>query len=178
MRRKDRQMEKDDALRVLDRAPYAVLSLLDEDGAAYGVPLSFVHKDGVLYFHGAFAGRKIAGLKKHPAVSLCAVDMHRVPAAITKEEYEETKRIHGSIAPFLKNKFTTEYRSALVKGRVAFVEDPDEKRLALRRICEKYTPDNAPYIAEAVETGLSYTQVWKLVIDTLTGKTKDLGIRE
>ena len=79
---------------------------------------------------------------------------------------------HGSVLPFLKNRFTTEFRSAIVTGQILTVTDEEERALALRVICQKYTPYNQDYIEEAVQVGLAYTGVYKLVIDTQIGKEK------
>ena len=42
MRRSERQTSREQALSILKRADYAVLSRIDPDGEPYGVPLSFV----------------------------------------------------------------------------------------------------------------------------------------
>ena len=53
MRRKDLAMSQDATLALIDAKEYAVLSLTDPDGRAYGVPLDYVRKEDCLYFHGA-----------------------------------------------------------------------------------------------------------------------------
>ena len=62
MRRKDLAMSQEATLAVIDAIEYAVLSLTDPDGKAYGVPLDYVRKGDCLYFHGAKEGRKVEGL--------------------------------------------------------------------------------------------------------------------
>ena len=63
MRRKDLAMSQDATLALIDAKEYAVLSLTDTDGRAYGVPLDYVRKEDCLYFHGAKEGRKVEAMK-------------------------------------------------------------------------------------------------------------------
>lgn len=44
MRRKDREMNRDFGLQVIDQAQYGVLSLPEGDGLAYGIPLSIARE--------------------------------------------------------------------------------------------------------------------------------------
>ena len=59
MRRKDRQLGETDIKELLHKAAYGVLSLVDANNQAYGVPLSFVYFRDALYFHSATEGLKL-----------------------------------------------------------------------------------------------------------------------
>ena len=59
MRRKDRQLGEKDIKELLHKAAYGVLSLVDANNQAYGVPLSFVYFRDALYFHSATQGVKL-----------------------------------------------------------------------------------------------------------------------
>lgn len=174
LRRADRQLDTTAAEQVLHEAKYGTISMIDPEGLPYGVPISFAYSNGALYIHGAKAGRKVDAFLVNPTVSFCAVSHNQVPGPITPEEYDETMREFGSVRPFLSNHFTTEFRSAIATGKVQTVTDPTEKAHALRAICKKYTPFNQDYIEAAVEVGLSYTGVYKIEIEILTGKEKRL----
>lgn len=176
MRRKDREVAREEALRILQAAEYGTLSMVDADGQPYGVPISFaVDENETLYIHGALAGRKIDALRANPRVSFSAVSHTFVPGPITADEYKEVMDSGDGVRPFLSSHYTTEFSSAIATGNIVFVEDSDEKRKALRVLCEKYMPYNDAYTPEVIEVGLSYTNVLALKIETLTGKKKVLA---
>lgn len=150
MRRRDREMSADFAKQVFDDCMFATVSMLDESGNAYGIPVSIARMDDSLYFHAAKLGKKHDSLKLHPKVSVSAVSWIRpVP-----------------------NKFTTEYASAVCQGTAQEITEDSEKIAALRTICEKYTPDNMHDFDNAIARSLSVTAIWKISIDTITGKRK------
>ena len=51
MRRKDREMDENFAIELLDTCDYMTMSMVDEVGEAYAVPLSMARLDDKLYFH-------------------------------------------------------------------------------------------------------------------------------
>ena len=59
MRRKDRKLDEQIAVSLLEHCEYAVLSTVDGDGNPYGVPISPVLEGKNLYFHCALEGRKL-----------------------------------------------------------------------------------------------------------------------
>ncbi len=56
MRRIDREISEHEAVELLHKAEYGVLSTVDKSGQPYGVPLSYVYKDNAIYFHCAVDG--------------------------------------------------------------------------------------------------------------------------
>lgn len=150
MRRKDREMPESFALQVIDKCDYGTLAMADTSGQPYCVPLSIVRDGRVIYFHSAMQGEKIDVLKQNPKICLtCVGDIHVPP-----------------------KKFTTEYESAVVFGTASEVTDADEKIHALRLLCLRYTPDNMDAFDEAIEMSLKRTAIWKLSMETVTGKRK------
>ena len=107
MRRKERQRDESFAWDVLKKAPFVTVSMIGEDGAPYSVPVNAVVDDvyRVLYFHCAKSGRKLDALRANPAVSVCAV----------------------SRAAVIPGDFTTDYASAILRGRAEIVEDEGER---------------------------------------------------
>ena len=63
IRRKDRILSEEEMFRILEEAPYGVLSTVGEDGIPYGVPISFVYKEGAIFFHAAVEGHKLDNIK-------------------------------------------------------------------------------------------------------------------
>jgi len=73
---------------------------------------------------------------------------------------------------FASTKFTTEYESAILRGRVTFVEHEEETMKGLRAISEKFTPLNMDYFEEAARSGIHRVQVLRIDILELTAKRK------
>lgn len=150
MRRKDREMSKDFALEVADKCEYAVLSMTDVHNAPYCVPISIVRVQQTVYFHCAKEGEKIDCLRANPQVCLaCVGDTHRMP-----------------------NIFTTEFESAILRGTASEVTDAQEKIAALKYLCERHTPTNMANFDSEVASSLDRTAVWKIEIESITGKRK------
>lgn len=150
MRRKDREMSKDFALEVADKCEYAVLSMTDTRNAPYCVPISIVRVRQTVYFHCAKEGEKIDCLRANPQVCLaCVGDTHR-----------------------MSDKFTTEFESAILRGTASEVTDAQEKITALKYLCERHTPTNMANFDSEVASSLDRTAVWKIEIESITGKRK------
>ena len=154
MRRKDRQLEKSEALKILYGAQYGVLSMVQPSSLPYGVPLSFIVIDESIYFHSAKTGQKADCLRHQPRASFCAVD--------------------GVQAVFDKN-FTTYYESAIVFGSVHLLDDEDdmlEKNEALSQLCRKYLPQHMDKADAYIADSYDQTAVYRLTIEHITGKAK------
>jgi len=150
MRRKDREMNEEFALNIVDKCEWATLCAITTQNAPYCVPLSIARIDNFIYFHCAKEGKKIDCLRYSPAVCIsCVGDSQR-----------------------LKDEFTTKYESAIVTGIATQVAERDEKILALKAICERHTPANMQNFDEAINKSLFRTDIWKVSIDSITGKSK------
>ena len=58
MRRKDRELMPEEAWEIVDRCADGVVSMVDDAGAPYAVPVNLVREDNRVYFHSAMAGKK------------------------------------------------------------------------------------------------------------------------
>lgn len=143
-------MPADFAYTVIDKCPYAVLTMIDTQGKPYAVPLSIARADAVIYFHSAMQGEKTDILRQNPEVCLVGVD---------------------NVNP-LPKEFSTEYESAIIRGRAAEVTDKEEKILALRLICERYIPENMAEFEQMVAKSLERTAIWRIDVEDITGKRK------
>ena len=148
-RRADRALPREEALAVLARAETATVSVITEEGP-YGFPISPVCVNGKLYFHSAMEGRKVDALAKDPRVWISAFT--DVQAAT--------------------DKFTTYFESAMAWGVLERVNDPEEMRIALKALCEKFTPTNMPDFDNALARSLFRTAVFALKLDNVSGKAK------
>ena len=153
MRRLDREMDRDFALSIVDKCEYAVLGTLNKDNTPYCIPVTIVRNENSIYFHCAKSGKKIDNLNFCPKVCItCVGDTHIVPG-----------------------KFTTEYESAIINGTAHEITDDSEKIFALRILCERHTPDNMINFDEAIERSLKVTGIWRIDIESITGKRKKYG---
>lgn len=152
VRRQDRLLAEDRALEILREGEYGFLAFGNETGG-YGIPVNYVYcDDGCCYFHCAPEGEKLRWMARNPQVTFCVV---------------------GHTAP-CPERFTTEYESVLLTGRLERVTDDDERMHALSLIVGKYAP-------QFRETGMKYAQgsfhrtaILRLTAECCSGKCKYL----
>ena len=144
------------AFEVLDKAPYITVSMADEEGMPYGLPLSLVRTDEkTFYFHCALEGKKLDILSKNPRVCLSAVTKCK-PTVGPKD---------GS--------FTLEFKSAIAFGKAEIVTDDTEKIAALRAICERFLPKHMDAFDASIALSLSRTAVVRIILtEPPVGKRK------
>lgn len=173
MRRKDREMNREFGMDLIDRAKYGVLCTIDdEENLPYGVPLSIVRDGDTLYFHSAMDGKKVRIFKNKPYVSVVFVGETKIPENYTKEELDEMAKDRSKGGTFASKVFTTEFESAMVIGQINLVENREEKIRAMKLICEKYTPTKMDYFSVAIDSGLPRTNVYSIKIEEITAKRK------
>ena len=73
MRRKDREQNREFALKVVDECEYVALATINEDGSPYCMPMTIVRENDSIYFHAAKEGKKLENIRRNPAVSLACV---------------------------------------------------------------------------------------------------------
>lgn len=148
MRRSRQQLPEEEAVALLRNATSGVLSLVDDSGYPYGVPISYVYADNKLYFHSALSGHKLDAIRHCDRASftiICADEIH-----------PET--------------FTTYFRSVICFGRVRIIEDEAEKLSALHLLGKRYNPDDEPALEAEIKSGLNRVAVIEFTIERLTGK--------
>lgn len=151
IRRKDRVATKEHALGLLACGEYGVLCTVDDRSLPYGVPLSYVVLDDVIYFHSAHEGHKIDNMRHSPQVCFTVV---------------------GLTLPAYVEDFTTYYESAIVFGTAFEVEEQDKKIEALRGLCKKYLPEHMDKADADIAKSLPATAIYGIKIDHITGKIK------
>lgn len=153
MRRNDREIAGQTALRdLLDRCPVCRLGLSD-DGQPYVVPLCFGYRwdapDLTLYFHCARTGRKLGIIARNSRV---CVEFDR-PLDVRIAEHA----CQWSMA----------YESAIGDGVAALVDDPDERAQALDCIMQHYSGrSDWSYDPHT----LAATAIIRVQVRTLSGK--------
>ncbi|WP_212636848.1 pyridoxamine 5'-phosphate oxidase family protein [Desulfacinum hydrothermale] len=149
MRRKDREMERTEAERLLAEGVYGVLSTADGNGQPYGIPLNYVYCNSAIYFHCARTGHKLDNLAANPRVSFCVVGRARV----------------------LPHRFSTDYESVVAFGEAREVEGV-EKEQALVWLLEKYSPDHLDEGRAYLARQGAATKVIRIHIRHLKGKAR------
>ena len=148
MRRAEWERGEAFAWETLDRAPYAVLALADKTGAPYCVAVSPAREGKRIYIHCAKAGLKLELLCENPKVAMTAVaSCHPVSA-----------------------RYTMSYASVALRGRAVLVEDEAEKRMALRRISEKYAAADLDKFETVMAHYAQAAQVIRIDVEEITGK--------
>jgi nitroimidazol reductase NimA-like FMN-containing flavoprotein (pyridoxamine 5'-phosphate oxidase superfamily) len=149
MRRQDREIDEQEARKILSAGQYGVLSTVGIDGDPYGVPVSYVYHDGEIFIHSAPEGRKVENLSPGAHVSFCVVGATELQPEM----------------------FSTRYESAIATGEVHELFD-QPKLDALRWLIAKYSPDFQSEGAQYIVTRLNDTRVFALHIAHLSGKRR------
>lgn len=151
VRRQDRLLDQQEALQLLDKAEYGVLSMQLPEGGGYGIPINYVW-DGAssLYIHCAPEGKKLDCLRQHPEVSFCIVGQTEVQPS----------------------HFTTTYESILLRCQAHTDLPEEERRKALELILTKYSPQDKEIGLKYAEKSFHRTAAIRLDILTWSGKCK------
>ena len=147
MRRKDRLIPDTEALSILKKGEYGILSTVSPDNEPYGVPLNYCLIADCIFFHCAVEGRKISNIIRNPKVSFCVVGKTEI----------------------IPDKFSTLFESCIVQGH-AEESSAKEKQMALEGIVTKYSKDFAAEGLKAIEKLADITKVFKITIDSISGK--------
>ena len=148
MRRFRQKLGEKECVEILNSGREGVLAVSGDDGYPYAVPLNFVYKDGVIYFHCAKSGHKLDAIRKDGKASFCVIDK-------------------GDI---VQEKFTTYFRSIIAFGRVSEVSDDGEKYESVKALAEKYCPDFKEGIPDEIKKEWAPLNVLKFEIEHLSGK--------
>lgn len=150
MRRSDRQMSEDQALKLLAEGEYGILTTIGEDGFPYGVPISYAYSAGHLYFHSATEGKKLRNIAFNPKIQFVVVGETEV----------------------LDSKFSTNFESVMAFGTAEEITEPEAKIKALMLLVEKYSP-GFEASGEAYAKGSGHkTRVIRMKIEHVTGKER------
>lgn len=152
MRRSEKAMADRGAVEaVLGACAVGRLGTVGPDGWPMVKPVNFVYDRGRLYFHTAREGEKIEHLRAEPRVCF---EAHQ-PVAYVRP------RAQACEADYL-------FRSVIARGRAVFVEDPEEKREALRLLMDKYEgPGRWPPLPEDKVAAVG---IVRIDVEELVGK--------
>lgn len=150
MRRKDREIGREEVEEILRKGEYGFLSTISDNGYPYVVPVSFVYYNNSIYFHCATDGHKLENIKKNNKVSFSiATDTEVLP-----------------------RKFSTKYRSIIAFGTASEIEG-DLKEEALFELIKKYSQEFLTEGKKYIDNAKGKTRVIKIEIENITGKSND-----
>ncbi len=151
MRLKEQQLSQEETIAILEKMTNGTLAINGEEKYPYSVPISYVYKDGKIYFHGAVAGQKYDLLTADPHVCLSVIEFDDVQP----------------------EKFTTFYKSVIVYGDVTRFEASEDIRRIMGYFVDKYSTG-------LMENGMKYVKsqegsfcVYELDIAHMTGKRSE-----
>jgi nitroimidazol reductase NimA-like FMN-containing flavoprotein (pyridoxamine 5'-phosphate oxidase superfamily) len=156
MRKKEREItDRREIEAVLKAARIMRLAINDPDGPPYIVPVNFGYRDGAIFFHSSYDGKKMELIAEDPLVSFEAeADVSIIPPA------DRTSACEWGVA----------YRSVIGRGRARLLTDPDEKRAGLLTLMTGVAPDVNPSEFTINDEILTITAVVKIEVEELTGK--------
>lgn len=161
MRRKDRAVMEENAIREIMKKCRVCSLALSGGGYPYVIPLNFgvVQKDGktVLYFHGAGEGTKFERLERD---SKAAFSMYAEEELVLKKPACSTTML---------------YESVCGTGKVFVVETAEEKLEALKSIMRQYDRNSTEF--EFDSRVVEKTGVIRLEVEEMTGKTNRPAVR-
>jgi nitroimidazol reductase NimA-like FMN-containing flavoprotein (pyridoxamine 5'-phosphate oxidase superfamily) len=157
MRRAKKEIRERSVIEELLRTcPVGRLGTTAPDGWPMVKPLNFVYLNSRIYFHTAKEGEKIDHIRRDDRVCF-EVDQ---PIAYVRGAKDDPCK-----AEYL-------YRSVIIQGRAALVDNEQERREALSALMRKYQPEGG--YGDFLPAKLSITGVVRIEIERMTGK-QDLG---
>ncbi|MCH5246221.1 MAG: pyridoxamine 5'-phosphate oxidase family protein [Muribaculaceae bacterium] len=146
MRRFRQKLSENESLDILQKGKVAVLAVAEDNDYPYAVPLNYVYHNGDIYVHSASQGHKIDALKRNPKCSLCIVDKDDIIA----------------------EEFTSYFRSVIAFGEAEFITSEETKIMALRLLCEKYSPGVNP--TDEINKSQQVVTIIRIRLEQITGK--------
>lgn len=99
------------------------VGMIDEHNMPYTLGFNFGYVDKVLYLHAGPTGAKIDILKNNPNVCIMMSTDHQM--------YHQSQNVACS--------YGMKYKSVMIRGKVEFIEDTEQKVHALSQVMRQYT---------------------------------------
>ena len=149
MQRKEKKIvDRETIDSIIQHSDICHLACCQED-IPYSIPISFGYDGEVVYIHTASAGKKIAIFEMNPRVCLTFVSQADILS-------------HSDQAC----KWSFAFSSVIAEGKISEITEPEGKSTALNQIMSHYSRRDWDFPKKT----LSGTRVWKITLETLTGK--------
>jgi nitroimidazol reductase NimA-like FMN-containing flavoprotein (pyridoxamine 5'-phosphate oxidase superfamily) len=156
MRKKEREITDRHELETVLKTARILRLAINESGAPpYIVPVNFGYRDGAVYFHSSYEGKKMGLIAKDPMVSF---------------EAETDVAIIAPADPTNACEWGVAYRSVIGRGRAIVLTDADDKRTGLLALMTGVAPDIDPSTFTLTDKTVTITAVVKIEIEEMTGK--------
>jgi nitroimidazol reductase NimA-like FMN-containing flavoprotein (pyridoxamine 5'-phosphate oxidase superfamily) len=126
------------------------LSMVDNNGLPYVVPMNFGYQNNTIYFHGAPKGKKFDILKNNPKVCISFSTDHEL-------RYQNEK---------VACSWSMKYRSVIAYGKVKFIDESEKKIEALNIVMKNYTDKEFKYSPPSIRE----VSVFKVEVDKMDGR--------
>jgi len=149
MRRTDKEIKDPEIIsRIISMCQVCRLGLA-KDNIPYIVPVSFGYDGSALYIHTATTGRKIEFFEANPNICI---------------EFEHD--VHVKAHESMPCNWSFSYQSVISYGVIRELSEPTEIIAALKLIMRTYSEKDWSFS----EADIASIRVWKISIDSLTGK--------
>jgi len=135
---------------IIRKCDICFIGVVTPDNMPYVLPMNFGFDNDVIYLHSAPSGKVIACLEQNPNICITFSTDHQLAFQ------------HPQVACSYRMKS----KSVVAMGRVSFVADMEEKRIALNIIMKQYSEKEFQYSDPAVRN----VKIWKVPVDEITCK--------
>jgi uncharacterized protein len=142
---------------ILDEALIAHLAIVAENGQPLAIPTLHARHGDLVYCHGSVASRTLRALASG------------VPACLT------VSLLDGLVLARAAMHHSANYRSVMLLGRATVVQDPEEKRAALKAVVEHIVPGRSEQVRGPTENELHATSVLAIPISEASAKIRTGG---
>jgi nitroimidazol reductase NimA-like FMN-containing flavoprotein (pyridoxamine 5'-phosphate oxidase superfamily) len=150
MRRKDREIGRNDIDVILEKAEFGIVSSIDVNGYPYSVPFNFVAVENKIYIHCSTSeGSNMKNIRNNPKVCFAVVGETEV----------------------MPDKFATLYESVVAFGLAHEVEE-ERKRPILIQLLKKYSPDYMESGFQYIDKLIDKTAVIEITVEHIAGKAR------
>ena len=150
MRRKDKEMPMEAAVKILETNNYGTLAFMGEDGYPQSLPVNYVYIDGKIVIHGAKSGHKARVFENPCKVSFTVVSSNKL-------KLED---------------FNTYFESVMAFGIIKTLEgkEKDEIHYAwINKLAAKAL--DKKLIDDYYNSALAHTNVYAIELNYISGKT-------
>jgi nitroimidazol reductase NimA-like FMN-containing flavoprotein (pyridoxamine 5'-phosphate oxidase superfamily) len=154
MRRPERAIKSQETIKaLLERSHVGRMATINPEGFPVIKPVNYLYQDGKVYIHSSQKGEKIEDIRRGSLVCF---------------EVDDPIAYLAATGPACEAGYY--YRSIILKGRAALLEDRHQKLEVLGKLMEKYQPEGG--YGEISEEILEKTAVIEIAADVMTGKEK------
>lgn len=148
MRHSERELNVEDAKKLLVKGKTGTLAVNGDDGYPYAVPVNYIYMDDAVYIHSAKYGYKIDAVSADSKVCLSVILYNEI----------------------IESETTTKFESVIVTGNASVLTEDDEKQRIMEGMVKTLAPSNINGGMETIKKLLPAVCIIKIDISKLSGK--------